>query len=171
MLSLIKYIGHHEKVIETRVEASPGGSDTVKEGKENGTYRRGNDFDWPRGRGQEDRETRAFEQARDTEKAPGPVTRRSCWGCGLTGSGPSGAGAGTTGQQSATGMPDTKTRDNRTAGMRGRRAVRGSERLRGVEDKKTLTSPSIITTKAVPEKEHRAGSSTPQAMRSKRESR
>lgn len=108
----------------------------MKEGKENGTYRRGNDFDWPRGRGQEDRTTRTFEQARDTEKAPGPVTRRSCWGCGLTGSGPSGAGAGTTGQQSATGMPDTKTRDNRTAGMRGRRAVRGSERLRRVEDQK-----------------------------------
>lgn len=108
----------------------------MKEGKENGTYRRGNDFDWPRGRGQEDRKTRTFEQARDTEKAPGPVTRRSCWGCGLTGSGPSGAGAGTTGQQSATGMPDTKTRDNRTAGMRGRRAVRGSERLRRVEDQK-----------------------------------
>lgn len=108
----------------------------MKEGKENGTYRRGNDFDWPRGRGQEDRKTRTFEQARDTEKAPGPVTRRSCWGCGLTGSGPSGAGAGTTGQQSATGMPDTKTRDNRTAGVRGRRAVRGSERLRRVEDQK-----------------------------------
>lgn len=108
----------------------------MKEGKENGTYRRGNDFDWPRGRGQEDRKTRTFEQARDTEKAPGPVTRRSCWGCGLTGSGPSGAGAGTTGQQSATRMPDTKTRDNRTAGMRGRRAVRGSERLRRVEDQK-----------------------------------
>lgn len=108
----------------------------MKEGKENGTYRRGNDFDWPRGRGQEDRKTRTFEQARDTEKAPGPVTRRSCWGCGLTGSGPSGAGAGTTGQQSATGMPDTKTHDNRTAGVRGRRAVRGSERLRRVEDQK-----------------------------------
>lgn len=108
----------------------------MKEGKENGTYRRGNDFDWPRGRGQEDRKTRTFEQARDTEKAPGPVTRRSCWGCGLTASGPSGAGAGTTGQQSATRMPDTKTRDNRTAGVRGRRAVRGSERLRRVEDKK-----------------------------------